>query len=546
MGLEPRIYVAGAETSFLVLCLLSVFAYAEELPTAADHQSMEGVPLMIGNRTIHVFRVPFGMFTAEERAHSASRRIEAAFQRSGEGWTSIRPGDQGLLVELDGQPLFYVLPGDARDAEGETSDELANQASRLLQKAWSESRERSDPQARLNAFLKLGLAIIVLVFSLFIVIKLATWLRLRLISHMRRWVQVLLSSREHRRMNRVIPHLLDRLFLLLTWLIGLSLVFAFLTYSLTLFVTTRSTGEVLAGSIGDLAHEILSGMTAALPGMFGATLIFLMAWMVTRISTEFFIGAATRPADKPGLNAHTAPATRRIVNAALWLFALAMAYPYLPGSHTEAFKGLSVILGLMVSIGAAGVVGQIASGIIIVYTYALKVGEYVRTHEHEGAVTEVSLFVTRLRTGLGEEISIPNAVVLSNVTRNFSRVAGGKGYVLDTTVTIGYDTPWRQVHALLIGATKSIPEILVNPAAYVVQTALTDFYVAYKLVVHVDTDVPATRARVAGDLHAAIQDEFNRQGVQIMSPHYLGDPLTPKLVAETNWYAAPADKDQRP
>lgn len=99
------------------------------------------------------------------------------------------------------------------------------------------------------------------------------------------------------------------------------------------------------------------------------------------------------------------------------------------------------MLGLMVSIGAAGVVGQIASGIIIVYTYALKVGEYVRIQEHEGTVTEVSLFVTRLRIGLVEEIAIPNAVVLGNVTRNYSRVAGGKGYVLDTSVTIGYDTP---------------------------------------------------------------------------------------------------------
>ena len=103
-------------------------------------------------------------------------------------------------------------------------------------------------------------------------------------------------------------------------------------------------------------------------------------------------------------------------------------------------------------------------------------------------------------------------------------------------MTIGYDTPWRQVHALLIEAAQAIPEILTDPPPYVVQTALSDFYVAYKLVVNVGIEVPAARARVASDLHAAIQDAFNRHGVQIMSPHYYRDPSEPKLVPESNWY----------
>ena len=137
----------------LVLCLSSATASSEAVPPAAP---VEGVPLVVGNRTIHAFRVPLGMFTAEERAESAARRIEAAFQQSGEGWTSIRPDEQGFLVELDGQPLFYVLAGDANGAAGETPERLANQASRLLQKAWSESRERVDSKARLLPARDLG------------------------------------------------------------------------------------------------------------------------------------------------------------------------------------------------------------------------------------------------------------------------------------------------------------------------------------------------------------------------------------------------------
>jgi small-conductance mechanosensitive channel len=242
------------------------------------------------------------------------------------------------------------------------------------------------------------------------------------------------------------------------------------------------------------------------------------------------------------LDAHTAQATRQLVNIAIWLFAVAMAYPYLPGSHTEAFKGVSVLLGVMVSIGASGLVGQVASGLILVFTRALLVGEYVQIQESEGTVTELGLCVTRLRTGTGEQIALPNSLVLSNVTRNFSRNAPRGGFILDTTVTIGYDTPWRQVHAMLLEAAQHVPGLRPDPAPFVVQTALSDFYVAYRLVLQVGGDSNSARARLLSDLNAAIQDVFNKYGVQIMSPHYLADPSSAKLVPEAQWHKAPAEQ----
>ncbi|MGE0383714.1 MAG: mechanosensitive ion channel family protein [Gammaproteobacteria bacterium] len=532
----------------LMLCMV-LCAYAgssvcrAETPAAPPAEASAGTPLVVGHRMLHVFRAPSGMFTASERAESAKRRIEQAFEQRGEGWTSIRPTDHGLQVELDGRPLFLVLPGDAVEASGETPEDLANQASRALQKAWAESRERRNAKARMGALLRLALASAVLIVSLGVTIKLAGWMRARLLTRLRRWMQARAASPVGQRMAAVVPDLCDRLLFLSSWLLGLAILFVYLTYSLAQLPETRPAGERLARSFSQLAIEAINATAAALPGVFIAALIFLAAWVATRLSREFFASVQSRPADQPGLNAHNAPATRRIVNAALWLFALAMAYPYLPGSHTEAFRGLSVILGLMVSIGAAGVVGQIASGILIVYTYALKEGEYVRIQDHEGTVTEISMFVTRLRTGHGEEISIPNALVLGSVTRNFSRATEGGRYVLDTTVTIGYDAPWRQVHAMLIEAARTVPEIMKAPEPYVVQTALSDFYVEYKLVVQVSADVPATRARVASDLHSAIQDAFNRRGVQIMSPHYEADPDAPKLVREADWYSAPAEQE---
>jgi small-conductance mechanosensitive channel len=230
----------------------------------------------------------------------------------------------------------------------------------------------------------------------------------------------------------------------------------------------------------------------------------------------------------------------------VWLFALAMAYPYLPGSQTEAFKGLSVLVGLMLSLGASSMVGQAASGLILTYGRTYRKGEYVRVGDQEGTVTELSIFTTRIRTGLGEELTISNATILAGTIRNYSRAVKGQGYVLDTTITIGYDTPWRQVHALLTEAAKRTPGILQDPPPGIFQTALSDWYPVYRLVCQARPTEPGPRAAVLSELHANIQDVFNEYGVQIMSPQYFEDPPTPKVVPPSGWFAAPAVQPQAP
>jgi len=236
------------------------------------------------------------------------------------------------------------------------------------------------------------------------------------------------------------------------------------------------------------------------------------------------------------------PTTRRLFNIGIWLFAIAMAYPYLPGAQTEAFKGISVLLGLMVSLGASSIVGQGAAGLILTYTRTMRPGEYVRVGENEGTVIRIGMFTTTIRTGLGEELTLPNSVITSAVTRNYSRTVDGAGFIVDTTVTIGYDTPWRQVEAMLIEAAKRTPGIIDPPAPRVFQTALADYYPEYRLVAQAIPSGPLARAEVLTRLHANIQDVFNEHGVQIMSPHYMMDPHAAKVVRPEDWYKAPAIK----
>jgi small-conductance mechanosensitive channel len=232
--------------------------------------------------------------------------------------------------------------------------------------------------------------------------------------------------------------------------------------------------------------------------------------------------------------------TRRIATWLVWLFALAMAYPYLPGAQTEAFKGMSVLIGLMMSLGASSFVGQVAGGLILTYSSMLRKGEYVRIGEHEGTVVNIGAFNTRIRTGLGEEITLPNSMIVGSATKNYSRAVKGDGYVVDTVVTIGYDTPWRQVHAMLIEAAQRTPGVLADPAPTVFQTSLSDFYPEYRLVCQAIPHEPSPRAEVLANLHANIQDVFNEYGVQIMSPHYVLDPAQDKVVPRERWFAKPA------
>jgi len=466
--------------AFLLAGLLIGFAAAgraaETAPVPGSVAPTE-VPLVIGNRTLHVFRTSLGEFSPTERARAAERRILQAFAESGEGWTSVKPTDQGVLVQIDGKAMFTIVRGDARQDLGESVDDLANAASRKLQTAWGDAQEISDSAAVLRGAGHVALAAIALGAALFVIGWGFRALRRQITD---RWAAKLADLHAGRLGNKLagfLPLLVARTCTLLTWLASLFVAFVFIAYSLAQFVATRPISEDLAETLNDLIRGILGAAGTAVPGIFVSILIFLLAWIATQISTQLFHHVETNRVRHGVLDAHTAPATRRIVNALFWLFAIAMSYPYLPGSHTEAFKGLTVIMGLMVSIGASGVVGQIASGVILVYTRA---------------------------------------------------------------VAIGYDTPWRQVHAMLLAAAKRIPPILADPEPYVVQTSLSDFYVAYRLVVYVDSEQPATRAKVASDLHAFIQDEFNRHSVQIMSPHYHRDPAQPKVVPQAQWHASPA------
>src|SRR5207247_1752717 len=204
---------------------------------------------------------------------------------------------------------------------------------------------------------------------------------------------------------------------------------------------------------------------------------------------------------------------------------------------SEKLTGYAVVIAEQVA-GAAGLVGQAAGGFILTFAHVLRPGEWVRVGDVEGAVVGVGVFSTRIRTPLDEEVNVPNSVLLGSVTRNFSRPAAQAASILETSVTIGYSAPWRQVHAMLLDAAARTPELEREPPPEVLQTALSDFYVRDSLRARLRDQ--HRRPAVLSALNANVQDAFNEYGVQIMSPHYVLDAAAPVVVPKTQWFEPPA------
>lgn len=522
-------------------------AAQEQSPIAPATDAREGgatiaeaADLQVFNRRILSFRSSLTGVSAGDRARRAKTRIAEQLDRPGAHRVSIEPGPLGAQVQIDGATAFIVTPDDADKPRQQAPEAAARDAAAALADAIAATRESRELDAVVHAAIVAAAA----TAALFAVL----WA----LRHVRRAVErwLLAKTQAHAERLRVSGVALIRreridgfvrfAAMAVHRLIAALLLYEWLSLVLAQFPYTRVWSGQLNGYLFGLAAQLFESLLGAVPGIVTSIVIFFLARFSARLLDGFFDRVQSRQLQLSWLDAEVALPTRRIAKAVLWLFAFAMAYPYLPGAHTEAFKGLSVLIGLMISIGASNLVGQAGSGLILTYARVFRRGEYVRIADNEGTITELGMFATRMRTGLGEELTLSNTLVLGAVTKNYSRAVSGPGFVLDTTVTIGYDTPWRQIHAMLVEAAQRTPGVLAEPKPQVFQTSLSDFYPEYRLVCQAVPTEPRPRAMVLSALHENIQDVFNERGVQIMSPHYVEDPAAPKTVPKSRWFAPPA------
>jgi small-conductance mechanosensitive channel len=314
--------------------------------------------------------------------------------------------------------------------------------------------------------------------------------------------------------------------------------YMYLNLVLGLYPWTKALARRLLAVFLDPLNTMGTAVLDTLPNLaFLAILIVVTRYGLKGVRL-FFVGIDHGTVTLAGFEREWAMPTYRIIRLLGIAFALVVAYPYIPGSQSDAFKGISIFLGVIFSLGSSSFIGNMIAGYTMTYRRAYKLGDHIRVNDIEGDVVEMRLLVTHLRTVKNEEIVVPNSVILNSHVINYTTLARSHGLILHTTVGIGYEVPWRQVEAILRMAAERTPGLLNKPQPFVLQKSLDDFAVTYELNAY--TDNPQATPQLYTALHQNILDLFNEHGVQIMTPAYQGDPDAPKMVPKDQWFAAPA------
>ncbi|HUK65001.1 MAG TPA: mechanosensitive ion channel domain-containing protein, partial [Dongiaceae bacterium] len=449
----------------------------------------------------------------------------------------------GQLLSYGAHPLFTIRSEDADTAAGETFAGLTA-ATRVAASAAVRAgiRERHPGVVALEIlYALLGTLVLAGALRLLVTLdeRLTRWFRGFAEARLARLTGGGIGAQGRQRLIQTVINMVHAL----AWVVSLLLVYLWLMFTLRRFPATAPIGNSLRGLLWDSARGVLMSGVHALPGLATVLVIVILTRFAARLLGLVFLAIESGTLRVPWIHPDTAIPTRRIAVTVLWLSALMAAYPYIPGSDTAVFKGASVLIGALLSFGSSGVVSQAMNGFVLMYSRSFKRGEYIRVGEIQGTVAEVGLLSTKILTPRHEEVTIPNSLMVGSITTNDSRLAGTLGLYLNTTVTIGYDAPWRQVHALLIEAARRTPGLRREPVPIVLQHALSDYYVEYVLAAQIER--PERRVFVLADLHQNIQDMFNEYGVQIMSPHYMNDrSLGPPVVPKSKWWAPPARRPE--
>ncbi|HXV12703.1 MAG TPA: mechanosensitive ion channel domain-containing protein [Candidatus Krumholzibacteria bacterium] len=511
----------------------AVFVWLALTAPSLGAESDEPAVIRFHNRDIATLRATLGPVDPQERAAAALERLRSSTPGDLRRPVTVVPFEESRALLLGDRILFVLVTGDVDVSAGETVNEAAEQAAANLRVAFASWADQRRPEVVARGVIHVLVATAIGLVLLFLLLRLRRFLLNRLIPRAERAIEkrrFVVFGQDLRR------HALNALRISIGALYAISVVvvvYSWLMYSLRQFPLTQPWGDGLADFLLDTLGMIGVGILHGIPEMVVVVLVLVVTRFFARVVAGIFDAVERGQVTIRGVHPDTADATRRIATVLVWIFGIAIAYPFIPGSQSDAFKGISVLVGLMVSLGSSGVISQAMSGMVVVFSRALKAGEYVCIGDYEGTVSEVGALSTKLRTVRNEEINIPNAMLVSSTTKNYSRLAKERGIIVYATAGIGYDAPWRVVHRLLIDAALRTPGIKHEPAPFVRQSALGSFAVDYTINAYLER--AEDRLPVLSDLHANIQDGFNEAGIQIMTPAFESQPAEPVVVPKSMW-----------
>lgn len=508
-------------------------ATATPTPDLAAATPLPGSPVEVGGQFVFYVRERIGSLSPAERAVLISKRLndlasnpfapplELQLTESTDG-TDVMAGDEILVTVTD------------RDAAavGLTRQEAAQKAAAAIQAAIERTREQNTPQARALRGVEVLVVVLVLILFLYLVNRLyhrlLQWVDAMPVEGARIPILGRTNSYRSGRWKRTVKRLLS----MFRFVIDLAIIVILAPLALSLIpATTKMAAQIIRLLLSPL-QAMWTWLVDYQSNLFTIAVVLVVAYVLLGLVRFIFSEIEQGSIKVGGFEPEWAPFTGKIVSFLLIVGAVIVAFPYLPGSDSAAFRGITVFLGLLFTLSSTAAVANIVAGVIQTYTGAFRVGDVVKIGETVGIVGEKKLLTTRVRTFKNEDVSIPNATVLNTNVVNYTTMARGEGVIFYTTVTIGYDAPWKQVHELLIAAALATPDILAEPAPFILQTSLNDFNVSYQL--NCWTKSPERMPRVYSGLHQNIQDKFNEAGVEIMSPAFtsLRDGNTVTIPAE--------------
>ena len=483
-------------------------------------QFTPGVPVVVEGDTLFYLYTKRGGYTPLQRAEM----IDAAITQLGKRFTlhpdSVYIESSDIVSDLMyGNKVIASFTDQDGLWEGRSREQLAADKRIVVVKKLKELKEE-------HSFWQLGKRILYFVLVLvgqYLLFRLTTWLFRKLKVRIQKLKDTklkpisiqdyeLLDTQRQVNLLIFLSNLLRYVLVFLQLLITVPLLFV-------IFPQTKGLADTIFSYIWNPVKDILVGIVDYIPNLFTIFIIWYAIKYLVRfvhyLSREIEAGRLKFG----GFYPDWAMPTFHIIRFLLYAFMIAMIYPYLPGSRSGVFQGISVFVGLIVSLGSSTVIGNIIAGLVITYMRPFKLGDRIQLNDTTGNVIEKTPLVTRIRTPKNEVVTIPNSFIMSSHTVNYSSSAREYGLIIHSEVTIGYDAPWRQVHQLLIKAALNTPGVIDDPRPFVLETSLSDWYPVYQINAYIrEAD---KLAQIYSDLHQNIQDRFNEAGVEIMSPHYM-------------------------
>lgn len=495
------------------------------------HQT-QGVPVVVDGDTLFYLYAKRGGLTPQQRAENVSRDITALGKRFNLHPDSVCIESTDIVTDVmyDGKVLVSFTDQDGL-WESCTRDQLAAAKRTVIVE---KLRLMKEEHGFLQLCKRIAYFILVLVGQ-FLLFKLTNWLFRKLKVRILRLRNTrlkpfsiqdyeLLDTQKQVRLLVFVANLFRYAFMLLQLLLTVPLLFS-------IFPQTKSLAYQLFFYIWNPVKSILYGILAYIPNLFTIFVICLAIKYLVRLFRYLAGEVQSERLKLNGFYPDWAMPTYHIIRFLLYAFMVAMIYPYLPGSNSGVFQGISVFVGLIVSLGSSTVIGNIIAGLVITYMRPFKLGDRIKLNDTTGNVVEKTPLVTRIRTPKNEVVTIPNSFIMSSHTVNFSQSARDYGLIIHSEVSIGYDVPWRLVNKLLVDAALNTPGVVDDPCPFVLSTSLSDWYPVYQVNAYIkEAD---KLAQIYSDLHQNIQDRFNAEGIEIMSPHYMAvrdgnSPAIPK------------------